>query len=105
MRDAFPGILLNGPDPIAEPERRLPNNLNVSLAGAAGDALLAALGSDICVSTSSACTSASGEASHVLTAIGRQEGLTNLRISVGRPTTDAEIDQVIACIERAAVRA
>lgn len=105
LRESFPAILLNGPDPIAEPERRLPNNLNVSLAGAAGDALLAALGDDICVSTSSACTSASGEASHVLTAIGRADGLTNLRISVGRPTTDAEIDQVVACIGRAAVRA
>ena len=105
LREAFPSVLLNGPDPISDSERRLPNNLNVSLAGAAGDALLAALGTEICVSTSSACTSASGEASHVLTAIGRQEGLTNLRISVGRPTTDAEIDQVIACIGRAAVRA
>jgi cysteine desulfurase len=105
LREAFPGVLLNGPDPIAEPERRLPNNLNVSLAGAAGEALLAALGTDICVSTSSACTSASGESSHVLTAIGRADGLTNLRISVGRPTTQAEIDQVVACIGRAAVKA
>ncbi|WP_291987896.1 cysteine desulfurase family protein [Luteitalea sp.] len=105
LRDAYPGILLNGPDPLTAPERRLPNNLNVSVPGAAGDALLAALGDDICVSTSSACTSASGEASHVLTAIGRAEGHTNLRISVGRPTTDAEIDQVVACIGRAAVRA
>jgi cysteine desulfurase len=105
LREAFPTVLLNGPDPIDDPDRRLPNNLNVSVPGAAGDALLAALGDDICVSTSSACTSASGEASHVLTAIGRAAGLTNLRISVGRPTTTAEIDHVVACISRAAVRA
>ena len=104
LQDACPSVLLNGPDPIAHPDRRLPNNLNVSVPGAAGDALLAALGDDICVSMSSACTSASGESSHVLTAIGREEGLTNLRISVGRPTTVAEIDQVVACIGRANVR-
>ncbi|BCS32786.1 cysteine desulfurase IscS [Luteitalea sp. TBR-22] len=102
LRAAFPDVLLNGPDPVAMPDARLPNNLNVSLAGPAGDALLAALGDDVCVSTSSACTSATGEASHVLTAIGRAPGLTNLRISVGRPTTDAEVDAVIAAIERAA---
>ena len=104
LADAFPGILLNGPDPLASPERRLPNNLNVSLPEAEGEALLAAFGSEVAVSTSSACTSASGEASHVLTAIGRAPGLVNLRISVGRPTTDAEIDQVVAAIERASLR-
>ncbi len=104
LREAFPGVLLNGPDPITAADRRLPNNLNVSLAGADGDAVLGALGDEVCVSTSSACTSASGEASHVLTAIGREVGLTNLRISVGRPTTTAEIDLVIASIGRATVR-
>ena len=103
LRDAFPTVLLNGPDPLADAERRLPNNLNVSLPGPEGDALLAALDPEVAVSTSSACTSASGEASHVLAAIGREEGLVNLRISVGRPTTDAEIDQVTALIARAAV--
>lgn len=101
LRSSIPGVLLNGPDPVTDPERRLPNNLNVSVPGPAGDALLEALGQDVCVSTSSACTSASGEASHVLTAIGRQPGMTNLRISVGRPTTDAEIDAVIQRITTA----
>ncbi len=106
LREAFPGVLLNGPDPMASPERRLANNLNVSLPGQAGQALLDALSEDdVCVSTSSACTSDSGEASHVLTAIGREPGFVNLRMSVGRPTTRAEIDQVVACIARAAVRA
>ena len=67
--------------------------------------MLAALGSEVAVSTSSACTSASGEASHVLSALGRAPDLVNLRISVGRPTTSAEIDAVIGAIERAAIRA
>jgi len=105
LSDAFPGILLNGPDPLSAPDRRLPNNLNVSLPASEGDALLAAFGTDVAVSTSSACTSASGEASHVLMAIGRAEGLVNLRISVGRPTTDEEIAHVVGCIERASLRA
>ena len=105
LRAAFPATLLNGPDPLAAPERRLPNNLNVSLPSAEGDALLAALGSDVAVSTSSACTSASGEASHVLSAIGRAADMVHHRISVGRPTTAAEFDAVVAAVERAAVRA
>jgi cysteine desulfurase len=77
----------------------------VSLPSSAGEALLSALGDEVCVSTSSACTSASGEASHVLTAIGRAPGLVNLRISVGRPTTAGQVDDVVARIGRAAVRA
>lgn len=97
LRESFPSILLNGPDPLAAPDRRLANNLNVSLPAAEGDALLAAFDeADIAVSTSSACTSAAGQPSHVLSAIGRAPDLVNLRISVGRPTTDAEIDAVVA---------
>ena len=99
LREALPAVMLNGPDPLTAPDRRLPNNLNVSLPSVEGEALLEALGSDVAVSTSSACTSASGEASHVLTALGRAPGLVNLRISVGRPTTVAEIDAVVAAVE------
>jgi cysteine desulfurase len=104
LREAFPGVLLNGPDPLTAADERLPNNLNVSLPSSAGEALLSALGDEVCVSTSSACTSASGEASHVLTAIGRAPGLVNLRISVGRPTAADQVDDVVARIGRAAVR-
>jgi cysteine desulfurase len=101
LRDVFPQILLNGPAlPDAE-AWRLSNNLNVSLPGPAGELLLDAL-TQVAVSMSSACTSAAGEASHVLTALGRPAGLVNLRISVGRQTTDAEIDYVVACVQRAA---
>ena len=103
LRAAYPDVVLNGPDPVAQAERRLPNNLNVSLPAAAGEALLAALGDEVAVSTSSACTSASGDTSHVLSAIGRAQGLVNVRLSVGRPTTHAEIDRVLACVARAAL--
>lgn len=105
VRAAFPDVHVNGPDPATHPSPRLPNNLNVSLPAVAGAALLAALGDEVAVSTSSACTSESGEASHVLAALGRDARLVNLRISVGRPTTDHEVDQVVASIAGAAVRA
>jgi len=104
LQAAFPSVQLNGPALPSDADQRLPNNLNVSLPPAPGEALLEAL-SQVAVSTSSACTSAAGEASHVLTALGRPGGLVNLRISTGRMTTDAEIDYVITCIERAAVAA
>jgi cysteine desulfurase len=104
LHAAFPGVLLNGPALPADGGRRLANNLNVSLPAADGEALLGAL-SSVAISTSSACTSASGEASHVLAALGRPAGLVNLRLSVGRQTTTDDIDYVVACIQRAAVTA
>ncbi len=103
LREAFPSVLLNGPDPITDANRRLPNNLNVSLPTPEGDALLASFGDEIAVSTSSACTSAAGESSHVLAAIGRQADMVHLRISVGRPTTDADVAGVVERIGRAAI--
>jgi cysteine desulfurase len=104
LQAAFPAIVLNGPPLPANADRRLANNLNVSLLPPEGEVLLEAL-SSVAISTSSACTSASGEASHVLAALGRPAGLVNLRISVGRQTTPDEIDYVVGCIQRAAVTA
>lgn len=105
LRDAFPQLVLNGPTLPDVEGRRLPNNLNVSLPAPAGEVLLEAL-DQVAISTSSACTSAAGETSHVLTALGRPaSGLVSMRISVGRQTTDAEIDHVVGCIERAAIPA
>jgi cysteine desulfurase len=66
--------------------------------GAEGDGLLARL-DQVCISTSSACTSGSGEGSHVLKAIGREPSeTTNLRVGIGRMTTADEIDYTIGCI-------
>jgi cysteine desulfurase len=77
--------------------RRLPGNLNVSFAGVRSDALLPAL-HDVALSSGSACASARGEPSHVLRALGlppeRVRGA--LRFGLGRGTTEAEIDTVIA---------
>ena len=101
LRDRlFDGLCRELPGQVAQngdPVRRLPGNLNVSFVGVRADALLSAL-RDVALSTGSACASARGEPSHVLRALGlapeRVRGA--LRFGLGRGTTEAEIDTVIA---------
>jgi cysteine desulfurase len=85
-------LFLNGPPPGP---RRLPNNLNVSFAFVEGEAMMMAI-KDVCVSSGSACTSASLEPSYVLRALGVEEELahTSIRFGLGRFTTDEEVDFV-----------
>lgn len=82
------GVHLNG-----DPARRVPGVLNVSFEGVEGESLLFAL-RELCVSSGSACTSASREASYVLRALGRDDQLaqSSIRFSLGRYTTEAEVD-------------
>jgi cysteine desulfurase len=106
LRDRlFDGLCTALPGRVAQNgdrERRLPGNLNVSFAGVRADALLTAL-HDVALSTGSACASARGEPSHVLRALGlspeRVRGA--LRFGLGRGTTEAEIDTVIARVAEA----
>jgi cysteine desulfurase len=85
------GIQLNG-----HPKRRLAGNLNVSIEGVDGDALMVNLKA-VAVSSGSACTTSDPEPSHVLRAIGRNENLarSSLRFGLGRFTTADEIDIAI----------
>ncbi len=75
---------------------RLPHNLNISFADVDGAALLMSM-TDIAVSSGAACSSASAEPSHVLSAVGLPEALAkaSLRFGLTRFTTDAEIDYTI----------
>ncbi|MDC0833527.1 IscS subfamily cysteine desulfurase [Geitlerinema sp. CS-897] len=84
------GIVLNG-----HLEKRLPGNLNVSVEGVDGQALLLGLQPVMAVSSGSACTSAKIEPSHVLAALGRSEALAyaSVRFGIGRFTTVEEIDR------------
>jgi cysteine desulfurase len=88
------GVHLNG-----DPERRVAGVLNVSFEGVEGESLLFAL-RDLAVSSGSACTSASREASYVLRALGRDDQLaqSSLRFSLGRFSTSEEVDFAIRVI-------
>lgn len=76
---------------------RVPHNLNVSFAFVEGESLIMGI-NGIAVSSGSACTSASLEPSYVLRALGLNDELahSSLRFSLGRFTTEAEVDAVIA---------
>ena len=94
----IPGASVNGP---RDPARRLPNLLNVGIEGAEGQALLIHLDeAGICVSSGSACESASLEPSPVLLAMGRTEEQASnaLRFSLSRETTPAEIERVLTVL-------
>lgn len=93
-------VYLNG-----DLEQRVPGNLNVSFNFVEGESLIMAL-KDVAVSSGSACTSASLEPSYVLRALGRNDELahSSLRFTIGRFTTEEEIDYTISLIEQAVQR-
>jgi cysteine desulfurase len=81
-------------------ERRVPHNLNVSFNFVEGESLIMGV-KGLAVSSGSACTSASLEPSYVLRALGRSDELahSSLRMTVGRFTTEAEIDYAVATLQ------
>lgn len=88
------GVYLNG-----EGAARVPGILNASFAGVEGESLLAAL-DGLAVSTGAACNSESRDPSYVLRALGRDARLaeSSLRFSLGRFTTQADIDFAISAV-------
>jgi len=95
------GVLRNG-----EPEYTAAQLLNVSFEDVEGESLLAAVRPFIAVSTGSACTSSNQEPSYVLRALGRDERLaeSSLRFSLGRFTTEADVDAAVAAVSGAVTR-
>lgn len=80
----------------AEPS--VPGILNVGFAGIEGESLLLALDGRVAVSSGAACSSASGEPSAVLRALGRSDEAiqASLRLSLGRVTSEADVDRAAA---------
>ncbi len=94
----IPHSQLNG-----HPQKRLPNNINLSFPGAEGESLVLHLDQHgISVSTGSACTSTELNPSHVLMALGIGETLSHdsLRITLGRKTTKNDLDYVLEILAK-----
>jgi len=81
-------------------ERRVPHNVNASFNFVEGESLIMGV-KGLAVSSGSACTSASLEPSYVLRALGRSDELahSSLRMTIGRFTTEAEIDYAISTLQ------
>ena len=85
--------------------RRVPHNLNMSFNYVEGESLIMGI-KGLAVSSGSACTSASLEPSYVLRALGRSDELahSSLRMTIGRWTTEDEIDYAIQTIRENVAR-
>jgi cysteine desulfurase len=96
--DRIDRVRLNG-----HPEKRLANNVNISIGYCEGEAMILSLDlMGIACSTGSACSSTSVEPSHVLRAIGLsvEETRGSLRFSLGRDTKEQEIDKVLEVLPK-----
>jgi cysteine desulfurase len=92
------GVRRNGTD-----EPRLPNTSNLTFAGIEAETALLLFDKEgLCCSAGSACSSGSINPSHVLTGMGvtREEARASLRFSLGRTTTDNDIDHALEIINR-----
>ena len=91
LQELLKDVVVNG-----SMTHRLPGNLNVSIPGVDGDALMMALRPHVAVSSGSACTSATLEPSYVLRALGLNEELAHasLRFGLGPDNTEEEVRYV-----------
>ena len=102
LRDGFeeslasrlPGVVRNG-----DPEQRLAGITNLSIEGVQAEDLLARL-DEVCASSASACASAAQRPSHVLRALGlgQERVASSVRFSLGRSTTQAELERACGAI-------
>lgn len=90
------GVHLNGAEAA-----RIPGIVSVSFEGVNGESLVTGL-TELALSTGSACSSATGDPSYVLRALGRPSGLaqSTLRFSFGHGTSAADIDVALAAVLR-----
>lgn len=104
------GILaaVPGAELLGDPADRLPGNAHLLFHGALGETLLFLLDqADVYASTGSACQAGIPEPSHVVTALGRTDAEARqvLRFTLGRTSTDADVDGLLAVLPGAVARA
>jgi len=89
LKNEIDGIELNG-----HPEKRLPHNLNVYIPGVEARSLLVQIKDEVAISTGSACSTAKVEPSHVIKALGFEDGRAykSLRFGLGRVNNLNDID-------------
>jgi cysteine desulfurase len=107
VREQVPEVLLNG-DPEPGLDHRLPCNAHLTFPGCEGDLLLMLLDAQgVECSTGSACSAGVPQASHVLLAMGSDDAhaRASLRFSLGRGTTQADVDHLAQVIAPAVERA
>jgi len=88
----------------ASESKRMPHNAHFTFEGCSGDSLLFLLDQQgVCVSVGSACQAGVNGPSHVLVAMGRteREALGCIRMTLGKDSTDADIDAVLAALPKA----
>lgn len=102
LRIALPDLMVNGPE-LTNRECRLPGNLNLALPNVDAHSLMLHV-PEVCVTTGSACSSATPEPSHVLQALGHDPDhiRCSLRFGLGRFNTAAEIDRAADLLGQAA---
>jgi len=108
LRDKLENALLKTEETYVNGSRehRLPHVTNISFKHVESEGLLMSLNKEIALSSGSACSSASIEPSHVLKALGLSDDLahSSLRFSLGRFTTEEEIDHTIKAINNAVIK-
>ena len=95
LREAHPGLRLFG-----HAKRRVAGNLNIGFPGVPAEEVIRSTSKHIALSSGSACSSATSEPSKVLLALGLDDdtAATGLRISLGRFTTDEDVETAIATL-------
>ncbi len=103
LRDDFERAFGGAATVNGEGAQRLPHVSSLSFNGLSGDELVAALDLlGVCVSSGSACSAGTTEASTVITAmLGRERARSTVRVSLGETTTEAEIRAATGAFERA----
>lgn len=104
LEERVPGIALNGP---ALDERRLANNLNLTIDGVQGETVLLSLDMEgVAASAGSACTTGNSQPSHVLKAMGYSDERcrTSLRLTVGRCNDEAQVSEAAEILAESVLR-